>query len=236
MKAEQRTTRHLVMPIVASGVLMAAYLLLRPYGDAGGGRQAAESMATQAWVVAHVCGMLALAQYARAALRLSEVVDTAWALVARRAALAGLVLVLPYYGAETFALHVIARRWLDTGDDSVSGLVDVVREQPVALSMFGLGLVLLAVGGLCLAVAWQRAGVGVRWAAWPLGVLVALLLPQFYLPAPGRMAYGVAYLIAAGVLAGAAFRVSGRGLTRLGGDSLPIQPCVDGARPDRARA
>ena len=26
-------TRHLVMPTVAAGVLMAAYLLMRPYGD-----------------------------------------------------------------------------------------------------------------------------------------------------------------------------------------------------------
>lgn len=211
----RHTSSHrLVMPLTTSGVLMAAYLLLRPYGDqAGGAAQAAEAMASPWWVVAHVCGMLALVQFARAALRLSDLTDGLASLVTRWSGLAGVVLVLPYYGAETFALHVIARRYDATGDDSLLPLIDLVREQPVAMTMFGLGLLLLAVSGVSFALAWQGSEFGVRlgrgrWAAWPLGLLVAVFLPQFYLPAAGRMAYGVVFFAAAVGLALAARRAS----------------------------
>jgi hypothetical protein len=204
-----RSTRDLVMPLLSSGVLMAAYLLLRPYGDQAGGDRVADALASTWWVVSHVCGMLALAQYVRVPLRLSVLADGVPVLLSRWAGLAGLVLVLPYYGAEAFALHVVARRARATGDESLLGLVDQIREQPVAITMFGLGLVLLAVSAVCLAIAWQRSGLGtLAWAGWPLGVLVALLLPQYYLPAAGRMAYGVAYLAAAGLLALAAVRAA----------------------------
>ena len=65
-------------------------------------------------------------------------------------------------------------------------------------------LFLLAVAGIAFALAWTRYA-GSR-AAWPLGVLMALVLPQFYLPPVGRMAFGVAYLLAAAVLAGSVLR------------------------------
>ena len=42
---------------------------------------------------------------------------------------------------------------------------------------------------------------------WPLGIAIALVLPQFYLPPVGRMAFGVAYLLAAAVLAGSVLRL-----------------------------
>ena len=101
---------------------------------------------------------------------------------------------LPYYGAETFGLHALGRAAL-AGDQGVLQLVDDIRDQPVALTMFGLGLILLAVCGLLVALAWHRRTGSL--AAWPLGVLMALLLPQFYLPPTGRMAYGVLYAVAA---------------------------------------
>ena len=114
--------------------------------------------------------------------------------VARWSGLAGTALILPYYGAETFGLHAVGSAAV-AGDASVLALVEQIRNHPAALAMFGAGLLLLAVSGLTFALAWQReisSG-----AAWPLGGLVALFLPQFYLPPTGRMAYGVVYAAAA---------------------------------------
>lgn len=205
-----RSTRHLLLPLVGTGVLMAAYLLLRPYGDAAGGDSpaAAAAFASGRWIAAHLAGALALAAFAVVAVRFTDVTDGRLARVARGAGLLGAVLVLPYYGAETFALHVLGRRAL-AGDTESLALVAEVREQPVALIMFAVGLLALAVSGLTFALAWSRSGLGTRWAAWPLGLAVALVLPQFYLPPTGRGAFGVAYLVAALVLAAVAWR-SGR--------------------------
>ena len=200
-------TTGLVTPTVGTGVLMAAYLLLRPYGDAGSptGAQAAAAFASPWWVVAHLCGALALASAGRLALRLSDAVPGVLARTARWTGLAGAVLVLPYYGAEMFGLHVLGRAAV-AGDPSVLALVTDVRDQPVALATFGLGLLLLAASGLLLAAAWQESAGSV--AAWPLGVMLALVLPQFYLPPVARMLFGVLYAVAAAVFLVAVLRGS----------------------------
>lgn len=208
-----QTPAHLALPAASSGVLMVAYLLLRPYGDHGAatGASAASAFADPMWVVAHLCGALALANLARLALRMHDLVGSVATQAGRWAGLAGAVLVLPYYGAETFGLHAIGRA--AASDPRVMGLVPAVRDHPAALTAFGVGLVLLAVAGLVVAGAWQRLAPswGVTpWAAWPIGLAAALVLPQYVLPPPGRMAFGVAYLVAAGVLV-AASRSAHRG-------------------------
>ena len=55
-------TRHLAMPAASAGILMATYLLLRPYGDADSATspEAAAAYASQWWVVAHLAGADAL--------------------------------------------------------------------------------------------------------------------------------------------------------------------------------
>ena len=197
--------RPLLAPTVGTGVLMAAYLVLRPYADMAGAttRAAAEAFASPWWIVAHLCGALALASFGRLALRLADVDRSLTARVARFAGLAGTVLVLPYYGAETFGLHALGRRALE-GDMAALELVGVVRDQPAAMTMFVLGLLLLAVAGVLVALTWHRRGGRTRWAAWPLGLMVAAIAPQFYLPPEGRITFGIAYAVAAATLAVAA--------------------------------
>lgn len=196
---------HLATAAMASGVLMAAYLLLRPYGDVQGRKGEVDAMASTLWVVSHTFGMLALASFASLVLRLSDLSEDWVGMVGRWSAKSGLVLVLPYYGAEAFALHVIAQHSA-TEPDSID-LVEQIRNQPVAITAFGVGLLLLAVSGICLAIMWRSVAGTVGWAAAPLGGLMALLLPQFYLPPAGRMAYGVLFLAAA---VGFALTVSSR--------------------------
>ncbi len=204
-------TRHLAMPAASAGILMAAYLLLRPYGDAESStsRAAAEAYASGWWVVAHLLGALALVQVGRLGLRIDDLLATTTTRIARWTGLAGAVLVLPFYGLETFALHGIGHAGLT--DPSVLPLVDEVRDHPAAVAPFALGFLLLAVSGIAVALAWQRAvsagrWAGPAWAAWPLAVATALLLPHFFLPPAGRMAFGVAFAVVALLLAAVSAR------------------------------
>lgn len=200
--------RQLLAPTVGTGVLMAVYLLVRPYGDAGTETETAQAFASTAWLVAHVCGALALASVGRLGLRLSDLTDSVAARVARWSGLAGAVLVLPYYGAETFALHVIGRHALS--DPAALALAEEVRNVPEALVTFGIGLVLLMVAGIAFGVAASRAlSLRPDWAAWPLAVAIALFPVQFFAPPTVRIAFGVLYALAAALFAVAVIR-SGR--------------------------
>ncbi len=205
------TPRHLAMPAASSGLLMAVYLLARPYGDAGSSTStaAAEAFASTWWVLAHLAGALALVQQARVGLRIDDLLATTATRVARWAGLAGVALVLPYYGPETFGLHAIGRAGLS--DPSVLPLVEDVRNHPAAQTTFGLGLLLLATSGIATALAWRRAVRSGRLSspaasAWPFALGTLLLAPQFFLPPEGRMAYGVLFAVAGMILAVAAWR------------------------------
>lgn len=196
------TTRHLLAPTAGTGLLMAAYLLLRPYGDAAGdtSTEAARAFASLWWLVSHACGALALAAFGWLALRVHDLSPGGMSRAARWTGLAGTVLVLPYYGAETFALHELGAM-ATAGDPSVLELTGRIRNHPLALTTFGAGMLGLAASGVLTALTWQRHRLGQPgWAAWPLGLGVALVLPQFFLPPVGRMAFGVAYAAAAGLL------------------------------------
>lgn len=143
---------------LSAGLLMAVYLLVRPYPD---------DYSSPWWIVSHTCAMAAFIALAALADRIGG--------PARPSVLLGTALVLPYYGAEAFGL--------------AAGADPAFRMQPVAVTLFLVGLAGIAVGGILLA----RS----RPAAWPLGVLMALVLPQFWLPPYGRMAFGVAFGLAA---------------------------------------
>lgn len=192
-----RPSRYLAGPAVATGVLMAAYLLVRPYGDAQAGSAMAEAFSSTRWPIAHMCGAMGLAAFSWLALRLSDLDQSVAARWARAAGLVGAALVLPYFGAESFGLHALGAD-AARGDLRALALVDEVRYQPLATTMFGAGLIALAISGVAFALAWSHSGCrSHRWAAWPLATLMALFLPQFFLPASWRMAYGAAYLVAA---------------------------------------
>lgn len=220
------TSRHLLAPTVGTGVLMAVYLLLRPYGDTGTDTEIARAFASTAWVLAHVSGALALASVGRLGLRLADLSDGVPARLARWAGLLGAVLVLPYYGAETFGLHAVGQRALT--DPGVLEMTDAIRYQPVAVVMFGIGLLLLSVAGVAIALTATRSLAMPSWSAWPLGLAIALFPVQFFVPPTGRMAFGIVYLLAAALFTAAAI-----GLPRVtAGD--PRHPVAAGEQRDPA--
>jgi len=173
----------------ATGLLFLVYPLLRPYMDETT-LDGLRSFGTNAWIAAHlsaVVGFILLPLGLRA-------------LRAGRTAVLltyfGVGLTLPYYGAEVFGLHAIGVRSAADGTTALLGMVDTIRYNPAAMAMFGIGLVLIAAGTITTAVEVWRQAVLPKWSAIPFATGFALLIPQFFTPAPVRIAHGV--LIAVG--------------------------------------
>jgi hypothetical protein len=207
--------------LTAAGVLFLAYAALRPWHDEGTTAGATASMSSTAWVTAHFFAMLGfiLLPLGLLALRAALAPTRAEPLALTAAVLAwiGSGLVLPYYGAEDFGLHAIAGS-AGSGADLLS-LVDAVRYQPLAVTIFGIGLLLLAGAAIVAATAVWRSDVLPRTSAVLFATGMALFLPQFFTPAAVRIAHGM--LLAAGsiILAVALWALAGR--PRAAGTSPP---------------
>jgi hypothetical protein len=183
-------TRLAAFALGAAGVFFVLYPAVRPWHDETTVQGATTSMSSNAWVAAHFFAMIgfvllpvgllgvwgALRATRHEALALSAAI-TSWI---------GAGLTLPYYGAEDFGLHVIASKHAS----GLLDLIDTVRYQPVAITIFGLGLVLLAVGAVLAAVAIWRTDVLTRYGAVVYAAAFVLFLPQFYAPVAVRIAHG----------------------------------------------
>lgn len=189
--------------LAAAGLALVAYPALRGFAVEDG-LAAAELYARPAWLWAHVLGMAGF-------------VLVAWGLAAidafaHRAALVGAILLLPYYGAEAYGLHALGRRVLETDDVAMvaktDGAADLFRYEPVAMTLFALGwlaLLVVAVRLVLLALRHRTtplfaAGLGVTALAY------ATYLPQFFTPAPVRIAHGAVAAAGLVVLAVALLR------------------------------
>jgi len=198
--------------LAAAGVLFLAYPALRPWHDEGTVGGATASMSSAAWVAAHFFAMLGfiLVPLGLLALR-SALADTRaepLALTAAVLAWIGSGLVLPYYGAEDFGLHAIAG---SAGPRAgLLSLVHAVRYQPLAMTIFGTGLLLLAAAAIMAAIAVWRSHVLPRTSAILFATGMALFFPQFFGPAAVRIGHGI--LLAAGsiILAAALWASAGR--------------------------
>jgi len=218
MFASPARTRAGAVAFAAAGALFLAYPAVRPYHDESTTAGATTSMSSNAWVAAHLFAMIGFVLLPLGLLAITGLVGRTraggLALAATVAVWIGAGLSLPYYGAEDFGLHAIAGP--HGIQSNVVGLADAVRNQPVALSTFGLGLVVLAIGAILAAVAIWRCAVLPRWIGIPFAAAVALFLPQFYASPEIRVAHGVLMLISLVLLAGALWRAAVRV-----GDSTP---------------
>ncbi|MCZ4521450.1 hypothetical protein O4220_23275 [Rhodococcus ruber] len=178
------------------GLMFALYPALRPYSNEVGSA-GVDAFASSSWVLAHTFAMLGFIALGLAVLfggrRSDPAVVATWI---------GVGLVLPYYGAETFALHALG---VDAAANSNPGLIDLadpIRYSIVQSTMFALGLVSIAVGLVIFALRNRYAMV--------LAAGFVLFLPQFYTPPAVRIAHGiliaVGAIIAARAVAGSSVR------------------------------
>jgi len=170
-----------------AGVMFLLYPAMRPWHDETTSAGARESMSSNAWVAAHFFGMLGFIAVPLGLLALHGFARSRLSLAALLAAWIGAGLTLPYYGAEDFGLHAIA----GSGTPNLLDVVDQVRYQPVAVTIFALGLLSLGAGAVLAAVAVWRSGALSRAASVLFAAGFALFIPQFYLPAGARIAHGV---------------------------------------------
>jgi hypothetical protein len=174
--------------LLAAGTLFLAYPAVRPYSSEAG-LAGAQAFGSGRWVLAHTLAMLAFGCLAAGVFAFTQ--DR----MARSTVLVGVGLVLPYYGAETFGLHALGVAAVQGNDGSLTRISDLVRNNPAALVMFGLGLTALAVCGIRLAkLGWAHAKLGSTLAA--IGLVT--YLPQFFGPPWIRIAHGM--LLAVGLI------------------------------------
>jgi hypothetical protein len=186
-----------------AGVMFLLYPAVRPWHDESTVAGARASMSSDAWVAAHFFGMLGFIAVPLGLFALDAVLRSRLSQLTLITAWIGAGLTLPYYGAEDFGLHALAR----SSTPDLLGVVDQVRYQPVAITIFGVGLILLGVAGVLAAVAIWRSGVLSRAAGVVFAVGFALFVPQFYLPAAARITHGVIVLIGCVWLAAGLWRV-----------------------------
>lgn len=182
--------------LAAAGILFVLYPAVRPYPDD------AMAMASTAWVGSHLFAVFGfvLLTLGLGALwtALAQTHAERLAFHALMATGIGAGLVLPYYGAEVFALHAIGQQSLQEQNPALLDIAEAIRFGPAAAVLFAAGLLLLAVGPVLAAAAIQRSGVLPPVSGIPLALGFVLFLPQFFGPPPIRIAHGV--LIALGCI------------------------------------
>jgi hypothetical protein len=176
-----------------AGVLFVLYPAIRPFSDETT-LQGAAAFASTAWIVAHTLAMVGFALVTigllglYVALRATAAESIAfWALAV---GLAGVGLLLPFYGAEAFGLHAIGQEAVRQHSVVLVGLASVVRSGP-ELIMFLVGLLLLAASGIMTAAAIWRSGSLAKWSGVPLAAGFALYTPQFFGNQPIRVTHGL---------------------------------------------
>ncbi|MER6005109.1 hypothetical protein ABT120_41650 [Nonomuraea angiospora] len=192
------------LAFASAGILFLAYPAIRPSGDD------ATAMASTAWVAGHAAAMLGFVLLGLAVLGLHQVLGDRLSLRAAAVTWVGAGLTLPYYGAEDFGLNVIARRSLHDQAPALMELAEEFRYGPVAITMFALGLLVLAVGAVMAAIAVWRSGTLPKWSGTALALGFVLFIPQFFGPYPLRIAHGALIMIGGVWLAAALVRAGTR--------------------------
>lgn len=182
-----RTVRRPIAAVLAAagGLSLAAFPLLRPWGDkTGAAAEMVEAFASPMWVVSHSAGMLGFVLLAVAAL-LAAPRTGRWIA-------AGVALILPFFGAETFGLHAVAGHAGGAAAAEVEALAALIREGTAQMTMLGIGLLAIAIGGVLLALPVRR-----NRAAILLAIALVTYLPQFFFGPEIRIAHGLLLLTGA---------------------------------------
>jgi len=113
----------------------------------------------------------------------------------------GVGLTLAYYGAEAFALNALGTKAVSDADPAIMELADPIRNGAVQISMFGIGLLLVLIGGVYAALAVRSSDILPSWSGLPLAAGLILFAPQFFAPPAVRIAHGVLMFVGCLILA-----------------------------------
>ncbi|WP_063056889.1 hypothetical protein [Nocardia salmonicida] len=184
-----------------AGILFVIYEAAAPRVSDQTTLDSAESWTSLGWSLAHIAAIagLILIPLGYSALhgRLRGTPHEGTAAAAATIGYIGSALTISYYGAEVYGLKAIGQRAVADGDATLTEVGNAFRYDPTAMSVFAIGLVLIAVAAVLAAVAVWRSGTLHRWSAVPLAVLLATMLPQYCLPHTGRIAWGAMVAVAA---------------------------------------
>ncbi len=187
-------TRLAALSLVIAGACFLAYPAIRPYSDEAS-IAGAEAFASTAWLLSHTLAMVGFILLTLGLLglygHLHRTRAEPWGIAALVLTWAGVGLILPYYGAEAFALHAVGREAIRVNSvDLLVTLTNAIRYGE-GVWLFGLGLLALAAGTILFAAAIRRSGTLPWWSGIPLALGFALFLPQFFTPPPVRVAHGL---------------------------------------------
>jgi hypothetical protein len=192
--------RLAALSLAVSGLLFVLYPAIRPFSDETS-LQGARAFASPQWILAHVLAILGFILMTLALLGLYFVLQET---SVERSSLWGLVLswigvglTLPFYGAEVFGLHAIGQAALIQNNPALLDLANQVRFGP-GFYVIITGLLLLAVGGIIVAVAIWKSQLLPKWSGVPFALGFLLYIPQYVATQPVRVAHGL--LIFAGCL------------------------------------
>jgi hypothetical protein len=170
-----------------SGLLFTLFPLVRPFFPKPSGNSPAEftvvgqTYVMPTWVGSHLIAMIALVLLLLAMLTLHAYLSNGpgerRAFASMIFGLAGIALILPTLGVETYALPVLGRAYLD-GKADLSSILPSLYGGPDNMVMI-LGLLLLAIGGILVAVAIWSSATLPKWAGVILAAGLLLWFPLF---------------------------------------------------------
>ncbi|MGH3736049.1 MAG: hypothetical protein ACRDT6_10575 [Micromonosporaceae bacterium] len=187
-------TRLGALCLAAAAVLFVLYPAVRPWHDETTQAGAVASMGSGGWVASHLFAMLGFILVPLGLLALRTALATHTERLALTAAVTswiGAGLTLPYYGAEDFGLYAVARAAAGGAAIDVPAVADAFHFQPVAATVFLLGLLGIGAGAVLAAVAVWRSETLNRSSGIPYALGFALFIPQFFTPPAVRIGHGV---------------------------------------------
>jgi hypothetical protein len=170
-----------------SGLLFAVFPLVRPFFPTPDMESPTSlTVVTQVfsstlWVIAHFIVMLAFVLLLFGMLTLYNYLTNSsverGALLAMILSLAGIALIMPTLGVETYTLPVIGKMYLE-GKTEVVSAVELIYSGPDTLVLI-LGLLLLASGAIVFAIAIWQSGILPQWAGVIFAIGFTLWFPLF---------------------------------------------------------
>ncbi|WP_446222013.1 hypothetical protein ACTWPB_19420 [Nocardia sp. IBHARD005] len=196
-----RRVRLGAVAFALAGILFVIYEAAAPRVTDQTTLASAESWTGFGWSLAHIAAIagLILIPLGYGALRghLRGTRNENTAAVAATIGYIGSALTISYYGAEAYGLKAIGQRAVADRDATLTEVGNNFRYDPTAMSVFAIGLTLIAVAAVLAAVAVWRSGTLHRWSGVPLAALLVAMLPQYVLPHTGRIVWGALVAVAA---------------------------------------